>query len=231
MKPYVICHMAASVDGRILPSRWRPASEAVGRLYERMHAELEGDAWLVGRITGQEFAQANTYDTTARRRYPREPWIRRRKAEAFGIVIDAQGKIAWGRSEIGGDPIVVILTEQVPDAHLAGLRRDGVSYLFAGKKTVNLALALRRLNRELGVKRLLLEGGGVMNGAFLRAGLVDELSLLVCPAVDGAKGAPSVFDSLAGEAGIAPPLRAMSLEHCETLPGGAVWLRYRMRSR
>ena len=53
----------------------------------------------------------------------------------------------------------------------------------------------RSLNRELGIKRLLLEGGGKANGSFLRAGLVDELSLAIVPAVDGAKGAPHVFDS------------------------------------
>jgi len=42
-------------------------------------------------------------------------------------VRDAHGKIAWGRSNIGGDPIVAVLTEQVSDVRLAGLRRDGVS--------------------------------------------------------------------------------------------------------
>jgi riboflavin biosynthesis pyrimidine reductase len=46
------------------------------------------------------------------------------------------------------------------------------------------------LNREIGVKRLLLlEGGGGANGAFLRPGLVNELNLIICPAVDGSKGA------------------------------------------
>jgi len=45
------------------------------------------------------------------------------------------------------------------------------------------------LNRELGVKRLLLEGGGGANGAFLRTGLVKELNLIICPAVDGSKAA------------------------------------------
>jgi hypothetical protein len=32
------------------------------------------------------------------------------------------GRIGWGRSDIGGDPIVVLLSEAVSDAHLAGLR-------------------------------------------------------------------------------------------------------------
>ena len=75
-------------------------------------------------------------------------------------MLDAHGKIGWGRSDIGGDPIVVVLTESVSDSHLAGLRGEGVSYFFAGKSEIDLALALDILNRELGVKRLLVEGGG-----------------------------------------------------------------------
>jgi hypothetical protein len=122
-------------------------------------------------------------------------------------VLDAHGKIAWGRSDIGGDPIVAVLTERVSDAHLAGLRRDGVSYIFAGERDLALGLALEILNRELGVKRLLVEGGGA-NGAYLRAGLIDEISLVICPAVDGAKGAPSVFSSGDEDAGAPAPVRS-----------------------
>jgi riboflavin biosynthesis pyrimidine reductase len=70
-----------------------------------------------------------------------------------------------------------------------------VSYIFAGEQDLDLGLALKILHRELGIQRVLLEGGGVTNGAFLRAGLIDELSLVIFPAVDGAKGAPCVFDS------------------------------------
>jgi riboflavin biosynthesis pyrimidine reductase len=82
------------------------------------------------------------------------------------------------------------------------------------------------LNRELGIKRVLIEGGGVANGAFLRAGLVDELSLVVCPTVDGAKGAPCIFDSSEADAGLSAPVLTMRLDSSEVLEGGAVWLRY-----
>lgn len=230
MKPYVVCHMVASIDGRILHSRWRPASRDGGDLFERLHVELGGDAWVVGRVTGQEFARGKAYDPNADRTYPREPWFARRDAGAYGVVLDARGKIAWGRSDIGGDPIVVVLTEEVSDAHLAGLRRDGVSYFFAGERELDLTFALEFLNRELGVRRLLVEGGGGNNGAFLRAGLIDEISLAIYPAVDGAKGAPSVFDSTDRDTEVRAPVAQMSLESCEVLDGGAVWLRYRIRN-
>lgn len=145
-------------------------------------------------------------------------------------MLDAHGRIAWGRSDIGGDPIVVVLSEMVLDAHLAGLRSEAVSYIFAGKSQLDLALTLDILNRELGVKRLLLEGGGGTNGAFLRAGLVDEFNLVLCPAVDGAKGAPSVFDSTEAEADQRAPITAMTLENSQALEGGAMLLRYRIQN-
>jgi riboflavin biosynthesis pyrimidine reductase len=148
----------------------------------------------------------------------------------YGIALDARGRIAWGRSDIGGDPIIAVLTEWVSDAHLAGLGRDGVSYIFAGEQKLDLGLVLETLNRELGIDRLLLEGGGGSNGSFLRAGLIDEISLAVCPAIDGAKGSPSIFDSGDGDAGVAAPIRSMTLASCEVLEGGAVWLRYRLQN-
>jgi riboflavin biosynthesis pyrimidine reductase len=230
MKPYVVCHMVASIDGRILHSRWRPAARDGGDLFERLHEKIGGDAWLVGRVTGQEFAKGRPYDGQPQVTYPREAWLARRDAKAYGVVLDAHGKIAWGRSDIGGDPIVAVLTERVSDAHLAGLRRDGVSYFFAGRSELDLGAALEFLNRELGVERLLLEGGGHVNGEFLRAGLIDEISLAICPAVDGARGAPSVFDSSDQAAQLRAPIAAMALESCEVLDRGAVWLRYRLRN-
>jgi len=231
--------MNASVDGRTLGSRWRPAENRMAGLFERLHDQLGGGSWLIGRVTGSEYAKADSYPDRTDQTYPREPWFAQRFAPgdaaapgtAWGIALDAQGKIAWGRSDIGGDPIVVVLTQRVSDAHLAGLRQDNVSYIFAGEQELDLRLALEILNRELGLERLLLEGGGGSNGAFLRAGLIDEISLAICPAVDGAKGAPSVFDSGDKDAGVAAPIRSMTLASSEVLEGGVVWLRYRLQNR
>jgi hypothetical protein len=99
-------------------------------VFDRLHALLGGDAWLVGRITGQEYAKRDAYPAHTDQRYPREPWFARRDAAAYGVVLDAHGKIAWGRTDIGDDPIVAVLTEKVSEAHVAGLRQDGVSYIF-----------------------------------------------------------------------------------------------------
>jgi hypothetical protein len=80
---------------------------------------------VIGRVTGHEFAKGKPYPPTTKATFPREPWFARRDAKAYGIVLDAHGKIGWGRSDIGGDPIVVVPSAAVSDAHLGGLRGEG----------------------------------------------------------------------------------------------------------
>jgi riboflavin biosynthesis pyrimidine reductase len=73
----------------------------------------------------------------------------------------------------------------------------------------------------------LLEGGGTINGAFLKAGLVDETSLLVYPGIDGLAGVPSIFKY--GGVGERPAAgRSLRYLAAETLDGGMVWLHYRV---
>ena len=220
MKPYVLCHMVSSVDGRIWGSRWRPKVNIVPNLFERLHDQMGGGSWLCGRVTAQEFAKGKDphYPPTDQV-FPRENWFAQREAKAWGIFLDAKGKAVWARRDISGDPILVILTEAVPDRQLAGLRADGVSYIFAGKSEIDLAAALETLNRELGIERIMLEGGGGANGALLRAGLIDELSLVICPVIDGSTGGPIVFNS--GDVDLGPaPIESMTLVSHEVIEGG-----------
>ncbi|WP_295135720.1 dihydrofolate reductase family protein [uncultured Reyranella sp.] len=229
-RPYVLCHMVCSVDGRIWGSRWRPKVNVVPNLFERLHDQMGGGSWLCGRVTAQEFAKGTEphYPPTDQV-FPRENWFAQREARAWGIFLDGHGKAVWARRDIGGDPILVILTEAVSDRHLAGLRADGVSYIFAGKTEIDLAAALETLNRELGIERIMLEGGGGANGALLRAGLIDELSLVICPVIDGSTGGPIVFNS--GDVDLGPaPIESMTLVSHDVLEGGTMWLRYKLRS-
>jgi len=230
MKPYVLCHMVTSVDGRIWGSRWRPKSNVVPNLFERLHDQMGGGSWLCGRVTAQEFAKGTTPQyPPSDQVLPRENWFAQREAKAWGIFLDGSGKAVWARKDIGGDPILVVLTEAVPDRHLAGLRADGVSYIFAGATEIDLAVVLETLNRELGIERLMVEGGGGANGALLRAGLIDELSLVITAAIDGSSGAPTVFNS--GDVDLGPaPIESMTLASHEVLENGAVWLRYKLTS-
>ena len=85
---------------------------------------------------------------------------------------------------------------------------------------------LDKLATTFGVKRLLVEGGGRINGSFLAAGLVDELSLLVAPAVDGLVGTQAVFDYEGGADDATAKGLKLTLRSVEQIGDGLVWLRY-----
>jgi riboflavin biosynthesis pyrimidine reductase len=120
--------------------------------------------------------------------------------------------------------VVAILSERVSDEYLAFLRERGVSYLLAGTRDVDLPLALEKIGARFGVHTLMLEGGGRINGGMLRAGLVDEVSLLVAPVADGRMGTPALFDLDGGD--VTP--RRLALESVERRADDVLWLRYRV---
>lgn len=232
-RPRVICHMMASVDGRIVTDGW-PLSDAERAEYERLHDSYAADGWLVGRVTlERHFAAGTRSDAEVAREHdgpPREDFVAPGAAgehASFAFAIDARGKLRWESGDVGGDHLVAILTERVSDDYLGELRERGVSYLLAGREALDLPLALQKIGARLGVRTLMLEGGGGINGGFLRAGLVDEVSLLVAPVADGRVGTATLFD--VGGGGAAPA--RLTLEAVERRVGDLLWLRYRAASR
>jgi riboflavin biosynthesis pyrimidine reductase len=146
------------------------------------------------------------------------------KSKSFGITLDPSGKLFFRKADIDGEHVITVLTGRASEDYKAYLRSIGVSYLISGRESVDLRAVLRRLRSKFGIKKLLLEGGGRINGAFLKAGLIDELSLLLAPVADGTNGAATLFD--AGEE--RRPAAGLKLLSNETLAGGVVWLRYKV---
>jgi len=224
-RPRVICHMLPSLDGRIVTKGWKLPRRALAE-YERTARTFRADAWMIGRISMEPFAgKARIPRRKGGPSLPRTDFVARRDAESYAIALDPSGKLAWESSSIDAEHVVTVLTETVPDDYLAFLRGKGVSYLFGGRSEVDLERVLVKLRREFGIETLLLEGGGGINGSFLAAGLVDELSVLVAPVVDGAVGTPSLFDRPAGEGGA----RALRLVSVERRPADVLWLRYEVK--
>jgi riboflavin biosynthesis pyrimidine reductase len=161
---------------------------------------------------------------------PRAPHLGQRDGRKLAIAIDPSGRVHYGKDNVGGDHVVAVLGEHVSDAYLAELREDGASYIFAGPTGEDLPVAMTQLATVFGVKKLLLEGGGRINGAFLKHRLIDEFSTLIHPAVYGVADMESIvaYDGGSGERpGAGQSLRLIG---CETLEGGMVWLRHRVEA-
>ena len=116
------------------------------------------------------------------------------------------------------------MQENASDAYISHLRKAGISYIFAGKDSLDLPLAARKLKELFGIQSMLLSGGGVVDWSFLQAGLIDEISLVIPPVIDGGVRLPSAFDDSPLAAGHAPV--ALTLTDVQRLEGDAMWLRY-----
>jgi len=81
MKPHVIMHMMSSIDGRIVTTDW-PKTLDVGDVYERVHADLRGGAWIVGRATMAEFAAGEPRPISTEKRFPARLGRHRRRRRA-----------------------------------------------------------------------------------------------------------------------------------------------------
>ena len=221
-RPHVICHMLPAIDGRIVIRGWNLRNAT--REYERTAATFNADAWIIGRISMEPYAGKARVPRT-RKRIAREDFIAEHEATSYAIAIDPSGKLRWSRSDIDGEHVITILTEAVSDDYLAFLQSKGLSYHYGGKSRIDLAKVLRKLRARFGIETLLLEGGGKINGSFLAANLIDELSILVAPIADGSVGTPTLFDVENRRA----PARKLKLLSMEKRAGGIVWLRYEVR--
>lgn len=119
---------------------------------------------------------------------------------------------------------VALCSRKTPQEYLDYLEKRHIGCIIAGEDRVDLRAALEELNRRFGVKVVRADSGGKLNGALLRAGLADEVSLLIYPSLVGGETERSMFH--------APNLTSvdgtvyLKLKDVETLKGDAVWLRY-----
>lgn len=93
-------------------------------------------------------------------------------------------------------PVIVLTTQRTSEKNLERLRAVAGEVKICGKTEINFHAALRWLRKKWGVKRLLCEGGGELNDALFRAGLMDEVHLTFCPKIFGGRWAPTMADGL-----------------------------------
>ncbi|MBA1393182.1 deaminase, partial [Lactobacillus sp. XV13L] len=120
--------------------------------------------------------------------------------------------------------IVEILTKDAKKEYLAYLREVGIPYIFAGESssTMDLNMALIKLKTKFGIENVVLCGGAVLNGAFFRDSLIDEISLTVAPYVEGNRDAKSFVELWADYNNTPYPLKEST-----PIPGGGVHLLFK----
>ena len=230
-RPYIICHMLISIDGKVTGDflSKAPCSTACDSYYE-INRTLKPDAYACGRITMESsFTGGFRPDLTAYKgkKISRTDYIADKEAKFFAVSFDRKGVVGWTDSKIHDEDdgydnahIIEVLSESVSDEYLVYLKAVGVSYVFAGKDDIDIKVAVEKLYEYFGIKLLLLEGGSVINGAFLRAGVIDELSLVSVPVLGDKDSLPLFYDGEYNEFELLSSLPAIS---------GSTYLRYKKK--
>jgi len=215
--------MLGSVDGRIKQNIW--GFKDHHKYFEETAEKIEADAWLVGRVTMEEFSSKNDYsinDDTTDVRY--EDYVADQPAKTFAVVIDPCGKCFWDNNMVSTEHVIEVLTEKVPRGYLEHLRSKKVSYIFGGKQELDLELVLEKLKSLFKIETVRIDGGGHVNGSFLKAGLIDEFSLVLAPVADGTIGSPTVFEVEEGYG--SRKATQFKIKSVEQIYNDFLWIRY-----
>ena len=224
-RPYFTCLMTTTLDGRIDIDRM--GHDQPGKVYEKLAAQIPNDGWIVGRVTMGEIIKGRLYRRRRGRfNVPKGDFVAPHRTKTFAVSIDPSGKLAYpDGGMIDTEHGIAVVTEKVTADYLDFLRSRGVSYIIGGKTKVDLHRVAAQLTKLFGVRRITVSGGGRVNGAFVRAGLIDELYLVLCPALDGLSGTPTFVEAGAGAPGL---FRLRSMKKLKT---GLVLLRYVRRTK
>ena len=99
------------------------------------------------------------------------------------ITLDPGGTIpASARFFDGSTRTIVGIGRRTPRAYVERLRRCGVEVVVCGGERVELAAFAAAL-ADLGLRRVVVEGGGRLNRALLEDGLVDRIHLILLPVI------------------------------------------------
>src|ERR1700722_8437230 len=226
MKPHVSILMVTSIDGRLHPSRFTASPDGTRRdwsgEYEKVHASLHADAWLVGRVTMAEMSKTGAHAPSMPGDIERPIHIAKTDVATFAVALDPSGKLHFQSGKLSGDHVIVLLGRDTPDSHMAELAADGVSYIVSAGAELDIPSLLDVLARQFGITHLVVEGGAKTNGAFLAAQVVDELRVLVAPALDGAEQVQGIADYRDGLAGVV----RLQFKSADVLDHGVVQLAY-----
>ncbi|MBQ9975320.1 MAG: RibD family protein [Clostridia bacterium] len=202
-RPYIICHMVTSADGKVTGDFLSSsACERATEIYYEINREYKrqgSGGFICGRITMEESFTGGWYPDLTRYEPTDslESCFFDKTCGYYAIAFDPKGKLGWKSNVINDSDegydnahIVEVLTSQVDKRYLSYLRDMKISYIIAGDSEIDVELALSIIDESLESEFYLLEGGSIINGSFLRADCVDELSLVQAPVTAYADSKP-----------------------------------------
>lgn len=225
-KPYIVCYMMTSVDGRI-------DCDMVGQLagvedYYPLLDELGLQSAISGKTTARlELAEPGEFVPKNNSPFGKETVSKKTDStNGYTIVVDTKGTLLWKHDNEYDKPHILITSKQVSPEYLSYLDEKNISYIVTGDSKIDLAAACKVLKETFGIERLGIVGGPAINTAFLDAGLLDEVIVLIGAGIDGRASFPPVFHREDNSHAVPTPLK---LVEAKAYDSGAVFIRYKTK--
>jgi 2,5-diamino-6-(ribosylamino)-4(3H)-pyrimidinone 5'-phosphate reductase len=223
-RPFVFINVAMTADGKIDTVARSGAAISSQRDKERVDKlRSEADAVLVG---GRTLLDEDP-KLTVKSRVLRAERIARGLTPnpiKVGVVSKAELKTHSNFLHDGDAHVVIFTTQRTSMEELESLRSQSVEVFVHEGERVDLQEMLHTLS-EMGIERLMVEGGATLNFELIKLGLVDELSAFVAPMIFGGETAPTLAAGSGVERSEAVPLK---LIHVENWDDGGVLLHYKV---
>ena len=214
--PVVVVNMAMTADGKIATANRAVSSFGSGRDHDNLlRLRSTADAVMAG---------ARTVDLNHVNLGP-GPIRFRRLREARGLAPYNLRVIVSGSGTVNPlaevfrhnfSPIIILTTGRASAARQKRLRALADDVRVCGPIEIDFRSALAWLRRKWGVRRLVCEGGGELNAALIRLGLVQELHLTICPKIVGGRSAPTICDGIgAPTLALTPKFRLRESRRCQ----------------
>jgi riboflavin-specific deaminase-like protein len=193
-RPFVFINMAMTADGKIATTSRTVSSFGSQRDLEHLYElRATADAVMAGARTldlNHVFLDSGGY------RFNRMRLRNGLNEHSLRIIVSGSSSIDPNAAifQRHFSPIILLTTERAPKAKLGRLLHLVSDALVCGRNEIDFARAVHWLREKWHVKRLLCEGGGELNSALFRAGLVDELHLTICPKIFGGRSAPTIAE-------------------------------------
>ena len=192
MRPYVVVNVAMSADGKLSTRERRQVKISGSQDFNRVDRLKAGsDAVMVGIGTVLADDPSLTVKGEECRRHRLD---RGADEHPIRIVVDSRARIPLKASILhkGSGKRIVAVSEKADKKKIAALQ-ELATVIVAGKKEVDLATLMDELG-EMGIQRLMVEGGGQLIAGLIRAGLVDEIYTFIGNIIIGGRDAPTLAD-------------------------------------
>lgn len=191
-----------------------------GDEYYKTLSDLHSDADVCGRVTAETEMAKGKFTAKNYIPYNKEEYYLDHTSNHYDVIIDTKGSLLWNDSE----NLIIVVSKQVSTEYIEYLKSNHINYIVTGEKSIDLDKVSEILYDKFNVKRMAIVGGGNINGAYLKANLLDEISVVLGPAVDGRSGFISLFDGL----DLSKEPTKLNILDLKRLNNDVVYLRYKV---